>query len=55
MDFMEQCSNGVKMHNQMYLVYWGQIQHNHFGKIKESNIKTGFDFIDNIWSDLPLE
>ena len=43
------------MYDQMYLVYWGQIQHNYFGKIEESKTKTGFGFIDNIWSNVPLE
>ena len=43
------------MHDQTYLVYWNQIQHNHFGKIEQSKTKTGLDFIDKTWSNVPLE
>jgi len=37
------------------LTYWNQIQHNHFGKIEQLNAKTGLDFIDKKWSNVPLE
>ena len=43
------------MHNQTCLVYWDQIQYNYFGKIEQSKIKTGLDFTDRTWSNIPLE
>ncbi|GEM_PF-3782267 len=43
------------MHDKMYLTYWGQIQHNYFGKIEQSKTKTGLDFMDNVWTNVPLE
>jgi hypothetical protein len=37
------------------LIYWDQIQYNYFGKIESSRTKTGLDFIDKTWNDVPLE
>ncbi len=43
--------------NDLYfnLISWDQIQYDYFGKIKQSKTKTGLDFIDKTWSNVPLE
>ena len=43
--------------NDLYfnLTNWNQIQHDYFGKVKQSKTKTGLDFIDKTWSEIPLE
>ena len=44
------------MCNKVYnLIYWNQIQYDYFGKIEQSKTKTGLDFIDKTWSNVPLE
>ena len=43
--------------NDLYFnfISWDQIQHNYFGKIEQSKTKTGLDFIDKTWSNVPME